>query len=52
MGDAMVSDKHAGFVVNVGNATYADVMAVITHVKEVIRQNYGIELETEVKIIE
>lgn len=50
-GDAMVSQKHAGFVVNVGNATAADVISVIRHVQEEVRARYNVELETEVKMI-
>ena len=50
-GDAMVSQKHAGFVVNVGNATAADVVSVIKHVQEEVRSRYNVELETEVKMI-
>lgn len=50
-GDAMVSQKHAGFVVNVGNATAADVISVIRHVQEEVRLRYNVELETEVKMI-
>lgn len=50
-GDAMVSQKHAGFVVNVGNATAADVISVIRHVQEEVRERYNVELETEVKMI-
>lgn len=52
VGDAMVSDKHAGFVVNVGHASTEDVMAVIRHVQEEVKRRYDIMLETEVKIIQ
>lgn len=51
VGDAEVSTKHGGFVVNKGNASAQDVMDVIKHVQEVIKENYGIDLETEVIII-
>ena len=51
VGDAMVSTKHAGFVVNVGSATAEDVLSVIRHVQEEVRLRYNIELETEVKLI-
>jgi UDP-N-acetylmuramate dehydrogenase len=50
-GGAMVSEKHAGFVVNRGNATFSDVMAVIDHVRETVLKQFSIELEPEVKII-
>lgn len=51
VGDAEVSTKHAGFVINKGNASAQDVMDVIKHVQEVIKKNYGVDLETEVIII-
>lgn len=49
--DAMVSEKHAGFVVNVGNASFEDVISVINHVKKVVREKFNVELEMEVKIL-
>ena len=52
IGGAQVSEKHAGFVINVGNATASDVFALIDHIREVIKENVGIELQTEVKYIE
>ncbi len=52
IGGAQVSEKHAGFVINIGNATASDVLALIDHIKSVIKENVGIELETEVKYIE
>lgn len=51
VGGAMVSEKHAGFVVNRGDATFSDVMAVMEHIREVILKQFGIVLEPEVKII-
>lgn len=51
VGGAMVSEKHSGFVVNRGGATFNDVMAVIDHVRETVFRQSGIELEPEVKII-
>lgn len=51
IGDAMVSEKHAGFVVNVGNATAENVLAVIRHVQKEVKSRFNIELETEVKLI-
>lgn len=50
-GRAMVSEKHAGFVVNKGGASFADVMAVIDHVRETVLKSSGIELEPEVRIV-
>ena len=51
IGDIMVSDKHAGFVVNVGEGTYEQAMAVIAHVRETVKEQFGVELEMEVRTI-
>jgi len=48
VGDAMVSDRHANFFVNVGNASCADMLKLIDDVRERVRTAYGIELENEV----
>ncbi len=50
-GDAAVSEKHCGFVVNLGNATCADVKTLIAFIQKTVRDKYGVELETEVRII-
>lgn len=50
IGGAMVSDLHAGFIVNTGNATCADVEALLNHVKKVVKEKFNIELEPEIKI--
>lgn len=47
----MVSEKHCGFVVNVEQASSADVLAVMQHVQEVVNKKYGVMLEPEVRII-
>lgn len=49
--DAMVSEKHSGFVISDGNASFEDVMAVITHVQEVVYDKYKVRLEPEVRIL-
>lgn len=51
-GEAQVSEKHSGFVINKGNASFSDVMNVIEHVKEVVYNRTGVILEPEVRIIE
>lgn len=51
IGGAMVSDKHTGFVVNMGGATYDDVTRLISHIQDVVYEKYKVELEPEVKII-
>lgn len=51
IGGAMISDKHANFIVNVGDATAADVVALIELAKEKVRERFGVELEEEIRII-
>lgn len=50
-GGAQVSMKHAGFIVNIDNATATDYIELIEHIKHVIYDKYQVELETEVRII-
>lgn len=52
VGDVMVSDKHCGFVVNVGEGTYDDARQVIEHVQKTVEEKFGILLELEVKKVE
>lgn len=51
VGDAQVSEKHCGFVVNLGNATAADVLNLITDVQEKILAGEGVRLEPEVRFL-
>ncbi len=51
IGGAMVSEKHGNFIVNVGKASAADIVALIELVKEKVREQTGISLETEVRVI-
>ena len=51
IGGAEVSEKHAGFIVNRGDATADDVRRLITHVQEAVLRAYGIELKCEVCIV-
>ena len=48
VGGAMVSDKHAGFVINYDNATAKDVKELIQKIKKTVREKDGVELEPEV----
>jgi UDP-N-acetylmuramate dehydrogenase len=48
VGDAMVSDRHANFFVNAGNATCADMLKLIDDVRGRVRIAFGVELENEV----
>ena len=52
VGDAMVSPKHAGFVVNAGNATCKDVLELIKKVQNTVYETTGFYLECEVRILE
>lgn len=51
IGGAQVSEKHAGFVINRGGASFEDVLRLMEHIKETVYKRTGIELEPEVKII-
>lgn len=51
IGGAQVSEKHCGFVINKGNATATDVLALIEHVQKRVFDEFGVELETEVCIL-
>ena len=49
--DAYVSEKHANFIVNKGNATYLDILNLINYIKLKVFEHYKISLEVEPKII-
>ncbi|MFT8348453.1 UDP-N-acetylmuramate dehydrogenase [Clostridium saccharoperbutylacetonicum] len=51
IGGACVSEKHAGFVINKGNGTAKDVLAVIYHVKDEVKRQFGVDLYPEVRIL-
>ena len=48
IGDAAVSEKHAGFVVNLGNATAKDVLELTNYIKQKIKEEKNIDIELEV----
>lgn len=52
IGGARVSDKHCGFIVNMGKATCEDVRDLIAHVQERVKACFGVDLETEVIYVE
>ncbi|MBO7335405.1 MAG: UDP-N-acetylmuramate dehydrogenase [Lachnospiraceae bacterium] len=52
IGQAAVSEKHAGFVVNLGNATAADVLSLIDHIRKCVEEKHHILLEPEIKLID
>lgn len=51
IGGAQVSDKHCGFIVNLGNATSQDVLDLIRYVRKTVYERTGVLLEPEVRII-
>ena len=51
IGDAQISEKHAGFIINKGNATAEDVMKLIEYTKEQIYNKFGKRIETEIEIL-
>lgn len=52
VGRAQISELHAGFVINLGGATFNDVMGVISHAQAVVMEKYGVALEPEIRIID
>lgn len=50
-GDAQVSTLHAGFVVNLGNATAQDVLSVVNYVKQVVLEKTGKQIELEIELL-
>ena len=48
VGGAQVSEKHAGFIVNTGTATSADLEALLTLVSDTVKERTGIELQREI----
>lgn len=51
IGGAQVSEKHSGFVINAGGATAADVLALIEHIQKTVKDKFGVEMKTEVKML-
>jgi len=51
IGGAMISPKHAGFILNTDNATAGDVYALIRRIEERVLERFGVRLEREVKLI-
>ena len=51
IGDAQISEIHCGFVVNRGHATCREVLDLIQMVQKIVKDNYGVMLETEVKYL-
>jgi len=51
VGGAEISKKHSGFIINLGNATGEDILAIIKHTKEQVKAAFGVDLEVEQRII-
>lgn len=51
IGGAQVSQKHAGFIINLGTATASDYLALIKLIQATVQEKFGVALETEVRII-
>ena len=50
-GDAQVSEKHCGFIINAGEANFEEVYTLIQTIQKIVKDDFGVVLETEVKII-
>ena len=51
VGDAQVSTKHAGFLINNGNASCNDMLLLIHEVQRRVKERYGVDLKTEVQVV-
>lgn len=51
IGDAQVSEKHCGFVINQGKASASEIVEVIQHVQKIVYEKTGIKLQTEIKLL-
>lgn len=51
IGGAAISEKHCGFIVNLGNAAAKDILALIEHVRNTVQQRFGVLLQTEVRFV-
>ena len=51
IGGALVSDKHAGFVINAGHATANDVLRLIEHIQITVKEKFDVLLAPEIRLI-
>ena len=51
VGDAQVSEKHTGFIVNLGQATAEEVLTLITLIRNEVRKKFGVNLEPELRVV-
>jgi len=49
--DAAVSEKHCGFIVNLGSATAQDVSRLIQHIQKTVYERYNVHLQTEIRMV-
>jgi len=51
IGDAAISEKHCGFIVNLGSATAQDVSRLIQHIQKTVYERYNVHLQTEIRMV-
>ncbi|MBR3904948.1 MAG: UDP-N-acetylmuramate dehydrogenase, partial [Clostridia bacterium] len=51
VGGAQVSEKHAGFLINTGNATASDFLQLMKLVQDTVMEKFGVQMENEVRIV-
>ncbi len=51
IGDAQVSDLHAGFIVNKGNATAEEILQLMQYIKEKVKEKFNVNIEPEIRIL-
>lgn len=51
IGDAVVSEKHANFIINVGQAKAADVEALMKYIQQTVSDKFNVQLQSEVKVV-
>jgi UDP-N-acetylmuramate dehydrogenase len=51
IGDAMVSDKHSGFIINAGEATAAEVLLLVEYIQKEVFQQFHVNLEPEIRLV-
>lgn len=51
IGDAAISEKHCGFIVNLGKASFQDVVELIRYTQTLVKERFGVLLEPEIRII-
>jgi UDP-N-acetylmuramate dehydrogenase len=51
VGGAQVSEKHAGFIINIGNATSSDIKSLVSHIQAAVKEKFSVELECEINFV-